>query len=166
MSKKNLLLDSRRPQRQHHARLLELELPLLLEQREWVLADPKLRASRPHCAALGLAFLGGGMPTLGLLLECWAAGELSVPCACGGTVHLWLVSGSPFSGGHSVRGRCPRCGSAGPMRLDGRGRSAGRMVQYVRERHGSELLPAEAEAEDGAVPFEELVARLRGKANA
>ena len=109
MSKK-LFVDPARSLRLEHRRILQSDIALFLEHHE-ELETPALWMSKPQCASVGLAYIGGGTPPIGLLVEAWRNQHLTLPCVCGGTTYLWFASGSPLSGRHSLTGACPSCGA-------------------------------------------------------
>jgi len=116
--------------------------------------------SKPQCASVGLAYIGGGTPPIGLLVAAWRDQHLTLPCVCGGTTYLWFASGSPLSGRHSLTGACPSCGVLSQPKLTGTRKNVGGLVGPVLMRYDRSLFTKEDER---AVPFELLPGILRGE---
>ena len=158
MSKK-LFVDPDRSLRLQHRRILQSDIALFLDRHE-ALETPALWMSKPQCASVGLAYLGGGTPPIGLLVAAWRDQHLTLPCVCGGTTYLWFASGSPLSGRHSLTGACPSCGALSQPKLTGTRKNVGGLVGPVLMRYDRGLFTKE---DDRAVPFELLPAILRGE---
>ena len=137
--------------RQRHGLVLRERLGQILEHRATILDTPPLWMSKPYNGALGLAYIGGGQPPVGLLLEAWERGELKLPCDCGGKIHVWFASGSPLSGRHSLSGGCPSCRKSSQPTLVGSGRSTGGFIGPVMQGYDRSLLVDEHKS---ALPFE------------
>ena len=87
--------------------LMISHLPLILENREKILAEPRLAAADPN-AWLRIGRERGPTVSLGGLVHAWGEGILLHPCDCGGKIHIHRLGVIP---GHAEisEGVCPQC---------------------------------------------------------
>ena len=88
---------------EHDANLLDRYYQTLMDHRVSILLRPDWRNIRVEAARVSLIWAGGGLLSIGELLEGWASGDLIHPTLCGRGVPLISANGSALSGLRSTR---------------------------------------------------------------
>ncbi|MBM4355592.1 MAG: hypothetical protein FJ109_17685 [Deltaproteobacteria bacterium] len=133
--------------------LLCQQFEFLVQNRERILADPLLARCRVEGVCVGFSFSGAIETCLGKLLEEWAAGRLTRPCRCGGTLHL-LRGGGGLSGHSVITGWCPNCRMKRWIELGGTGVRFLDFIAGVLGRNARQPL-------DGALSLRQVCEQLR-----
>jgi len=99
-----------RTEKARERELFQNHFDLIQENADLIINTPELFYCTLHAACINLAYLGGYLTPLGVLLQLWRKGLLVDVCDhCRGDLYIFCAGGSPLSGTNKCSGLCRNC---------------------------------------------------------